>query len=156
MFLVNYDWVAYMATLFPNITIAKNLIGNENTGIHELKHYYILGKDCAVGHFEFPGGGKHNVLKAAHTANDWADKWQLLVPELNNCKLYLQGHSHAIGKVAIKGGAKTIGETGCFCQIQEYAVQPDGKYGPSTNGWWIVAQEDGETLVNESNYILWK
>jgi hypothetical protein len=75
MFLVNYDWVAYMATLFPNITIAKNLIGNENTGIHELKHYYILGKDCAVGHFEFPGGGKHNVLKAAHTTNDWADKF---------------------------------------------------------------------------------
>lgn len=91
MFLVNYDWIKYISTLFPNITAAKNIIGNEDIGEHEIGHYYLLGKDCAVGHFEIAGGGEVS-LKAAHKVMNWAKDWAKYFSDLDNCKLYLQGH----------------------------------------------------------------
>lgn len=153
MFLVKYNWCAHMAELFPNIEIANSVVGNKNAGTQNMSHCYLLGKDCVVGHFEFIGSGN---LDTAEKMEKWLYEWRTYLPELNKAKLFLAGHSHRISKATIHAGEKTIGETGCFCSIQEYAIKSDAKWKPSTNGWWEVYQEDGITNINKSNYILWE
>lgn len=153
MFLVNYDWIKFMTTKFSNLKRVSNIVGNENEGQHTIGHYAILGKDCLVGHFEV-SGTKTTILKGSQKVEDWANTWRVYLPELNYCKLVLQAHTHHIGKAAIYGGAKVLGETGCMCQVQEYSVKPDAKYTPGTPGYWIVNQENGETNINESNFFI--
>lgn len=150
MFLVNYDWVKYIESLFKNVKVAKNIIGNKKVGTYEQSHCFALG-DCAIGHFEVSG---NTPLGSAKKMEEWINKWRMYVPELAKCKLILQGHVHTLGRYELYGGAVTIGETGCMCAIQEYAVKPDAKYGPSVNGWWEVYQIDGITDRNKSKYIL--
>lgn len=149
---VNYDWIKHICTLFPNAIEVTNKIGTDTTGEHETCHYYILGKDCAVCHFEF-SGATGSIMKAAQKVEQWSYAWRKYAPELDNCKLYLQAHVHKVGKTTIHGGEKTIGETGCFCKIQDYTITPDSKSDPSVNAYWLVKQENGETLINESNYF---
>lgn len=153
MFLVNYDWNAYLAELFPNLTVAKSIIGNKDIGEHEVSHFYLLGNDCLVGHFEVSGG---QIGRSVTRIDQWMNKWRGLIPQLTKVKLVLEGHSHQLLKTPINGGEITLGETGCICKLQEYAVRPDIKYSPSSNGYWEVFQEDGETDINKSNYVLWK
>ena len=150
MFLVNYDWVKYIQSLFTNVKVAKNIIGNTRVGKHEQSHCFALG-DCAIGHFEISGSGP---LAAAKKMQEWINKWRNYVPELAKCKLILQGHVHTLGRYEIDGGDITIGETGCMCSIQEYAVKADAKYSPSINGWWEVYQTNGITDRNKSKYII--
>lgn len=150
MFLVNYDWIKYVQSLFKNIKIGKNILGNTKVGKHEQSHCFAIG-DCAVGHFEISGG---TPLVAAKKVEEWINKWRVYVPELAKCKLILQSHTHNLSRAEIYGGDVSIGETGCMCEIQEYAVKPDAKYGPSVNGWWEVYQTNGVTDRNKSKYII--
>lgn len=150
MFLVNYDWIKYIESLFKNVKVAKNILGNDKVGKHEQAHCFAMG-DCAIGHFELSGSGP---LVAAKKVEEWINKWRIYVPELAKCKLILQSHTHGLGRYEIYGGDVTIGETGCLCAIQEYAVKPDAKYSPSVNGWWEVWQTNGITDRNKSKYVI--
>lgn len=153
MFLVNYNWGRHLETLFPNVKVAKEIIGSRIIGEHEASHFHVIGKDCAVGHFEFSGA---KTLNAASKFAQWANQWEHHVPQLKDIKLFLHSHTHKLGLYALKGGSVVIGETGCFCKLQEYAVKPDGKYSPSVNGWWEVWQDKGITDLNRSRHYIWE
>jgi hypothetical protein len=152
--LINYDWYQYYEQTFDNVFVAHNELAPKH-GSHVLTHYHIIGKDCSVSHFEF-AGGRNAITKAAHDVSDWARSWRSIAPELAACKMFLQGHTHVLSKAFIEGGEIVLGETGCTCQVQEYAIAPNSKYQPGVNGYWEVFQTDGITDINKSNPIIWK
>jgi len=143
---VNFGYMESLASKYKNINIVKTQVAPPNLG--ELYHFYILGKDCVVGHWETYS--KVN-LRAAENAFLWYHQWQstLGLPEI---KLLLQAHTHALGMRDVWGN-KRYGETGCICQVQEYTVDGRTGYTPLQSGYWIVIQKNGETDLKESRYI---
>lgn len=151
LFLVQYNLLDLLAKPYDNVHIVRdNYTFGKGNGEAEISHFTKIGNDFVVGHFE---RSSKIPLKAANLAYDWIASWGDWF-NLNGVRLYLQGHTHRLSKYPLGNGKVVIGETGCLCRIQDYAIEPKAGYSAHLNGYWVVYQKNGITDINRSNFYL--
>lgn len=150
MFMVKHDLLSLIAADLDNVTVSRDKYEfPNNMGETEVSHFTKIG-DCLIAHFE---DSSRVPFKVVHDRVQWIHQWQSLFG-WGEIKLFLQGHTHQLGKAPINNNQLTIGETGCLCKVQGYTLKPSAKYRPSSNGYWVVYQTDGVTDINKSNYFV--
>jgi predicted phosphodiesterase len=151
MFLIEYDVLKLITQDYKNVRLVKDSYtfpGGAGEGT--ICHFTKIGKDCVVGHFETYS---KVAMKAGINAYNWANDWSKYF-NLGKIRLFIQGHTHALGKVPIRGGDIVVGEAGCVCQVQPYTIEPKPAYQPLVNGYWLIYQTDGITDINRSNFFI--
>jgi len=149
LFLVQFDLMGLIAKPYDNVKIVKDqYVFERGNGEAEISHFTKIGKDFLIGHFE---RSSSIPLRAANLAYNWVDAWSKWF-DIGDISLYLQGHTHKLSKYPLD--KVVIGETGCLCQIQDYAIEPKARYSAHLNGYWVVYQKDGITDIDASNFYI--
>lgn len=147
MFLVQDDILSMVCKPHKNIEIISDKYEFENgMGKTIIGHFCKHGKDLVIGHFE---NAKKEPVKTVQECYNHISGWESYF-KLEPIRLFLQAHTHSIGKWYRKGGSLVVGETGCTCQIQGYQTKPKIGWEPNTPGYWIIYQINGKTDLNES------
>ena len=150
MFLTQYDLFSLAAKDLKNVKIVNDVYQfPHGKGKGEIGHFAKFG-DCVVGHFEM---SSKIPARSAINAYTWLNNWGNYFGT-KDIKLYLQGHTHRLSKIPLNDGVVTVGETGCMCQVQEYAIEPSGKYTAALNGYWVLYFNGDKVDVNRSNFYI--
>jgi len=152
MFLVDYDILELLSKDLPNVEIVKDKYEFPNgNGESEISYFKLIGEDFVVGHFE---KASSIPARAAIASYQWLMNWSYYF-NIQNIRLFLQGHTHRLSKIVHNHGDVVIGESGCMAKVQDYAIDSGAKYNNShLNGYWIVYQENGVTDLNSSNFFI--
>jgi len=148
MFLVETDILSLVSKKHKNIEIISDKYEFDNgMGYALVGHFHKHGNDMVIGHFE---NAKKTPVKTVQECYNHLVSWDSYY-KLLPIKLFLQAHTHSLGKWYRHGGSLVIGETGCCCKIQSYQTKPKIGWEPNTPGYWVVYQDkDGNTDLNRS------
>lgn len=152
MFLVQHDILGMITKEHDNIEIVDDDYEFPNgMGQTTIGHFGKIGKDCLVGHFKTAKKEPvKTVLECERHMADWESYYKV-----GPVRLFLQAHTHSLGKWFRKGGSLVLGETGCSCMIQGYQTTPKIGWGPNIPGYWLIYQDKGKTDLNRSNPYLY-
>jgi predicted phosphodiesterase len=152
MFLVQHDILEMVTKAHDNIEIVGDDYEFPNgMGQATIGHFGKIGDDCLVGHFKT---AKKEPVKTVLECERHMSEWESYY-NVGSIRLFLQAHTHSLGKWYRKGGSLVVGETGCSCMIQGYQTTPKIGWGPNIPGYWLIYQNKGKTDLNQSNPYLY-
>lgn len=152
------DVLEFMKYSFPNSLspLAKLCADLPNVQMMEPKRidyasYPFIHQigDCVLSHAE-----RYSRLtnKAVSDVIEWLMKKAKPMGIVDDFKVVIQAHTHSAGKTWNDYGVVGI-ESGCLALTPDYDGSPKLMGRQPVVGYTVVVQEDGRTLINETNFI---